>query len=61
VRLQRELDEGDTEVIKCKFDGVKKENERLRKELKDVYDQCEENIAQLQQDADRRLEEVKER
>lgn len=31
VRLQREIDEGDSEVLKLKFEGMKKENERLRK------------------------------
>ena len=46
VRLQREIDESDSEVLKLKFEGLKKENDRLRKEVGEAYSHCDNKIAE---------------
>ena len=61
VKLQRELDEGNSEVLQVKMDGIKKENERLRREIKEAYEHCENKIASSSQEVEERVQEVKER
>lgn len=37
IKLQKDIDEGDSEVLKIKLQTIKKENDRLRKENNELY------------------------
>lgn len=37
IKLQKDIDEGDSEVLKIKLEAIKKENDRLRKENGELY------------------------
>ena len=61
VRLHREIDEGDAEVFKVRCETLKKENERVRKEMKDAYENCDRKLEEMREKLDGQVEEVKER
>jgi septal ring factor EnvC (AmiA/AmiB activator) len=61
LKLQREIDEGDTEILQIKLDSFKKENERLKVETNEAYLQCEKQIAEMRRHLEIKVEETKER
>lgn len=61
LKLQREIDEGDTEILQIKLDSFKKENERLKAETTEAYQQCEKQIADMRRHLEIKVEETRER
>jgi hypothetical protein len=37
IKLQKEIDDGDSDVLSIKLEAIKKDNERLRKDNDELY------------------------
>lgn len=61
LRLQREIDSGDSQVLNIKLVGLKKENDRLRVESNQAYQHCEKQVADMKRNFEIKMEETKER
>jgi hypothetical protein len=48
IKLQKQIDDGDSEVLAIKLESIRKDNDRLKKDNDDLYRSREEALAKLE-------------